>query len=382
MANYKIFLLPVVALMALSGCVEPVDPQFNVPDVKTSERVVSVSLHQAQIEAAPADYSYVQRYLEIDIEGNFQNPRRINQLQGDTLWIVSGLDAGTHYLYREGATDGLISRYGPVCEFQTLPAVEVSGFSLSVWDQTGTPVAVDDTLTFGFFYTDATTGKDEQDMSNLPFNYDPVSQRWSMPVEIEPTSVPHTFYVYSPYDDRLKSKDGISVSSHDDVDVLYGKSDDITLDNYRAAISMKHAKAKIRFSVTRDSKDNVGASFKSYGIEQSDAQLPSYGTFDIVTEQLQITAWTNQLERWKSFTPTETATVLELYVLPCNVQSKQFFLTNTDGSTYYVDIPDGAWEAGNEYTYPVSVRLNQLEIGDVTITPWNEVGSGSVIIYN
>ena len=61
---------------------------------------------------------------------------------------------------------------------------------------------------------------------------------------------------------------------------------------------------------------------------------------------------------------------------------KQFFLTNTDGSTYYVDIPDGAWEAGNEYTYPVSVRLNQLEIGDVTITPWNEVGSGSVIIYN
>lgn len=41
-------------------------------------------------------------------------------------------------------------------------------------------------------------------------------------------------------------------------------------------------------------------------------------------------------------------------------------------------VPEGALQAGNNYTYTVKVRNKNLEVSEATIAPWNDVDGGEV----
>ena len=39
-------------------------------------------------------------------------------------------------------------------------------------------------------------------------------------------------------------------------------------------------------------------------------------------------------------------------------------------------MPEGALQAGNNYTYTVKVRNKELEVSEATISPWHDVEGG------
>ena len=51
---------------------------------------------------------------------------------------------------------------------------------------------------------------------------------------------------------------------------------------------------------------------------------------------------------------------------------------NSQSYTATLTIPDGALEAGNNYTWTVTVRNKDLGISSAEITPWNPVSGGDV----
>ena len=55
-------------------------------------------------------------------------------------------------------------------------------------------------------------------------------------------------------------------------------------------------------------------------------------------------------------------------------------VNNYNGQPYTatLTIPDGALEAGNNYTWTVTVRNKDLGISSAEITPWNPVSGGDV----
>ena len=51
---------------------------------------------------------------------------------------------------------------------------------------------------------------------------------------------------------------------------------------------------------------------------------------------------------------------------------------NSQPYTATLTVPDGALEAGNNYTWTVTVRNKDLGISSAEITPWNPVSGGDV----
>ncbi len=63
----------------------------------------------------------------------------------------------------------------------------------------------------------------------------------------------------------------------------------------------------------------------------------------------------------------QTAASLPLTV---NYRSQNYHATLT--------VPEGALQAGNNYTYTVKVRNKGLEVSEATIAKWNDVDGGEV----
>ena len=53
-------------------------------------------------------------------------------------------------------------------------------------------------------------------------------------------------------------------------------------------------------------------------------------------------------------------------------------VVNYNGQEYHatLTVPEGALQAGNNYTYTVKVNNKVLEVSDATITPWTDVDGG------
>ena len=53
---------------------------------------------------------------------------------------------------------------------------------------------------------------------------------------------------------------------------------------------------------------------------------------------------------------------------------------NYNGQPYTatLTVPEGALQAGNNYTYTVKVRNKGLEVSEATIAKWNDVDGGEV----
>ena len=63
----------------------------------------------------------------------------------------------------------------------------------------------------------------------------------------------------------------------------------------------------------------------------------------------------------------QTVTALPLYV---NYNGERYKAT--------LNIPEGALQAGNNYTYTVKVRNRGIEVSQATIAAWNEIDLGEV----
>ena len=373
----------------ISACSDLTDVENNIPEVTTGD-VIDIGARQATIAyTGNLDKGYY--YLELSPSSTFQEGATIKTAHPTgSQWQTTGLLPGTTYYYRQCATDGLTTVNGPAKQFTTKPLVNISSISLHPWNEPKALEHLSGETELGLFYSDDATKSDYKGLSNFRPTYS--NGQWLMPSDLEPSDEPHLFYAYAPYSTKATDKTRIPVSTRQqNIDYLCGSSTLVTATRCNADITMHHALARIIFHVTKDKESNVDISVSEYSISRglnSSLYFPIEGYLDLVRDTIDDQKLNEYLPRTLSSAAviTDTSTDMELYVIPFDFKDSQIDLQLSIGSNYTdilrTSIPAASWKAGYQYEYPVTVRRNSLEIGDVVITPWTENNGGSIIIKN
>lgn len=383
----KLYILLIAGL--ISACSDLTDVENNIPDVTTGD-VTDVGARQATIEfTGSLDQGYY--YLELSTSSTFLEGTTINTAHPNGLqWQATGLLPGTTYYYRQCASDGLTTVNGPVKQFTTKPLVNISSVNLHPWNE---PVALEhlsaDTE-LGLYYSNAETNNDYKGLSNFCPTY--TDGHWLMQYDVEPSTDSYIFYAYAPYNIKATDKTRIPVSTRQqNTDYLCGRSKLVTETQCNADITMHHALARIIFHVAKDKESNVDINVNEYSINRganSNLYFPIEGYLDLVRDTIDDQRVNEYLPRaiQPSASLTATPTDMELYVIPFSFSNGQIDFGISMGNNYTdalrISIPAATWKAGYQYEYPVTVRRNGLEIGDVIITPWTENNGGNIIIKN
>ena len=383
----KLYILLMAGL--ISACSDLTDVKNNIPEVTTGN-VIDVGARQVTIEyTGSLDQGYY--YLELSTSSAFQegaNMKTDHPTGGQ--WQATGLLPGTIYYYRQCATDGLTTINGQAKQFTTKPLVNISSINLHPWNEPNALEHLSGETELGLFYSDAATQKDYTELSNFRPTYS--NGQWMMPFDLEPSDEPFLFYAYAPYSTKATDKTRIPVSTRQqNIDYLCGSSTLVTTTQCNANITMHHALARVIFHVTKDKDSNVDISVSEYAISRglnSNFYFPVEGYLDLVRDTID-----NQL--LNEFLPrmlqpaadiTATPTDMELYVIPFEFNDTQIDFQLSTGSNYTdiirTSIPAASWKAGYQYEYPVTVRRNSLEIGDVEVKPWTEQTGDDIIINN
>lgn len=373
----------------ISACSDLTDVENNIPEVTTGD-VIEVGARQASIAyTGNLDQGYY--YMELSPSSTFQESATIKTAHPTgAQWQTTGLLPGTTYYYRQCATDGLTTVNGPTKQFTTKPLVNISSISLHPWNEPNALEHLSGETELGLFYSNDATKNDYKGLSNFRPTYS--NGQWQMPSDLEPSDEPHLFYAYAPYSTKATDKTRIPVSTRQqNIDYLCGSSALVTATQCNANITMHHALARIIFHVTKDKESNVDISVSEYAISRglnSSLYFPIEGYLDLVRDTIDDQKLNEYLPRALSPAAMITAisTDMELYVIPFDFKDSQIDLQLSTGSSYAdiirTSIPAASWKAGYQYEYPVTVRRNRLEVGDVVITPWMENNGGSIIIKN
>ena len=382
----KLYILLMAGL--ISSCSDLTDVENNIPEVTTGD-VVDVGTRQATI-AYTGTINQDYYYLELSPSYNFQVSTTIKTVHptGDQ-WKATGLLPGTTYYYRQCATDGLTTVNGAVKEFTTLPLVNINSINLHPWNELDALESLSADPGLGLFYSEAVSKNDYSGLSNFTITYD--NGQWVMPSDLEPSEGQFLFYAYAPYNPQAKDKTRIPVSTvKQNIDYLCGRSTMVTAKQCNADITMRHALARIIFHVTKHPDNNMEVSVNQYAISRgwnSGLYFPIEGYLDLVNDTIGDQRHNEHLSRTMNATTeiTSAPTDMELYVIPFDFMDSQldFQLSNENSYTLFrTSVPASSWKAGYQYEYPVTVRRNGLEIGDVIITPWTENNEKSIIIKN
>lgn len=366
----------------LMACSKMTDVENTIPTVTTGD-VVSVTPYTATIAVEGTDYQYY--YLELSTLSSFSDGSS-KKISGSNAkeWSATGLLAGTTYYYRQCATDGLTVVTGPTRQFDTPPLVGIASILMAPWNETtaNDPVTTSD---LGLFFSSVDDGTDYPGLTNFQSAYNTATGKWSMPIEITPPDEPHKFYGYAPYNRTANSKQAIPVDLlKENTDYLCGESGNVTYTDCNASIVMHHALARVVFDVKKDKGNNVDVTVSSYHLQGKSTKnsLPVTGTLDLTTGSIQATQLTEAISRYVTPTLlTEDAVELELYLIPCGYEADMLTFA-LGGDTFSSSLPAVEWKAGYQYRYPVTVKRNKLEIGDVEITPWTERTGGNIVINN
>lgn len=379
-----------ILLMAgfISACSDLTDVEYNIPDVTTGD-VLDYSARQATI-AYTGDLEQGYYYLELSTSSNFSEGSTITALFTGLQWQATGLFPGTTYYYRQCANDGLTTVNGPTKHFTTIPLVNISSINLRPWNKPTALEHLPSNTEPGLYYSEAATNTDYKGLCNFRPAYS--NGMWLMPFDLEPTTEPYLFYAYAPYCTKATDKTHIPVSTRQqNIDYLCGKSGLVTASKCNADINMHHALARIIFHVTKSQDSNVEIKVNEYSIRRglnSSFYFPIEGYLDLVRDTID-NQWLNEYLP-RTLTPaaeiTYTSTDMELYVIPFDFMDNQIDLQLSIGASYHdilrSSIPATSWKAGYQYEYTVTVRRNQLEIGDVTIIPWTQNSGEKIIIKN
>lgn len=383
----KLYILLIAGL--ISACTDLTDVENNIPEVTTGD-VTDVGARQATIEfTGSLDQDYY--YLELSTSSTFLEGAIINTAHPTGLqWQATGLLPGTTYYYRQCATDGLTTVNGPVKQFTTKPLVNISSVNLHPWNEPSALQHLPAETELGIYYSNAATNNDYKGLSNFRPTY--TDGHWLMPYDVEPSTDSYVFYAYAPYNTKATDKTRIPVSTRQqNTDYLCGHSKLVTETRCNADITMHHALARIIFHVTKDKNSNVDINVNEYSINRganSNLYFPIEGYLDLIRDTIDNLQLNEYLPRTiqPSVNLTATPTNMELYVIPFSFNDGQIDFGISAGNSYTDvlknSIPAATWKAGYQYEYPVTVRRNGLEIGDVVITPWTENNGGNIIIKN
>lgn len=373
----------------ISACSDLTDVENNIPEVTTGD-VIDIGARQATIAyTGNLDQGYY--YLELSPSSTFQEGATIKTAHPTgAQWQTTGLLPGTTYYYRQCATDGLTTVNGQTKKFTTKPLVNISSVNLHPWNEPAALEHLSVDTELGLYYSNAATNNDYKGLSNFHPAY--TDGHWLMPYDVEPSTDSYIFYAYAPYNIKATDKTRIPVSTRQqNIDYLCGRSKLVTETQCNADITMRHALARIIFHVAKDKDCNMDIGINEYAISRglnSNFYFPIEGYLDLVRDTIDDQRLNEYLPRTiqPSVNLTATPTDMELYVIPFSFSDGQIDFELSAGNSYTdalrTSIPTATWKAGFQYEYPVTVRRNRLEIGDVIISPWTENNGGTIIIKN
>ena len=203
--------------------------------------------------------------------------------------------------------------------------------------------------------------------------------KWDLESDISLAEPPTPIYAYYPYTTdcdyqtvRVDIAPDAIVTGQ--ADYLYGKSaEDVNATSPKALIRFKHALARITLSIKR-SADDAGYGILSNVCLQNAGRntvISTSGWMDVTTGKIS-SSGTGSISFDMNYTlSNETAQNVDILVIPIAMEKEgmaELALT-IDGSQYMVKMPAATWEAGQQYTYPITINrtdahITQAKVGD------------------
>lgn len=205
---------------------------------------------------------------------------------------------------------------------------------------------------------------------NMRATYD---ARWYFDNKLSLTTQPATIYAYYPYSEGASPENMVKVNITPDPktgqpDYLYGKSEKTVNAAYpEAYITFKHALARITLDIKKSSTDAGNGVLTQVCLRNAAGytSLSIAGDMDIKTgyinpalnENAAITLTTNYTLNNASEQP------VDILVIPTEFPENSVELELTiDGSLYIVKLPSTVWQAGQQYTYPITINRQDAHI--------------------
>lgn len=228
------------------------------------------------------------------------------------------------------------------------------------------------------------------------------NEKWSLSEAVALTDAETYVYATYPYNEEIVVKtvtaNGMAMWTYQqDIDISYhagnGQNDymygvsaeTVSMSNPTAYIEFKHALARITLSLSKGA-DDVGNGVVSKVVLQNrsandtDAVIHTSGTFIVntYTQKGYISAKhdiTAKIEVPTECTlSTSSPQAIDLLVIPTTINEDAEIILTIDGSPYSFTLPAATWEAGEQYTYPITVHRQTLI--SPTVTPGEKVYMG------
>lgn len=339
---------------------------------------------------------YLNRYT------NYLSGSRTYYTYRNFQWQLSNLQPLTTYYYRETAMNNGSRVYGPTKQFTTSDYVHLSHIYITPWGSTEGTEQSGTLSNVGLFYGgyNSSAGYYTWPINNannaLIYN----NGRWRLPSVSQQYLIPeyasnYRFYLYSPWTSAVSNSShspyitiNVADASTDNINYMWGRSES-GMSNAEASITMSNVLAKVTFVVTVKSDEQypfTNYNFTNYALWSNSNNIPARGNLYITSGTISTSSYTNLLMRNCSFKYPDATKELVLHVIPSSVSSNWWLRLmvskEATASDYRAQIPATRWEAGKAYTYQVTISPRGMEIGDVTLEPWDAQPSDSLFVNN
>ena len=209
-----------------------------------------------------------------------------------------------------------------------------------------------------------------------------------------PNDVNSTIYAYYPFNEAYNGTDFLTgamrIEANSQTDYLYGYSADnenrltyVNANQPKAKIYFKHALARVTIRIKKATDNENTYKFPYINLLNVDknayinvlkggAILDPSGTANLTAKPSDYA-----LEN------SDNEIVADFLVIPGNTEGKKIILNMSDNISSFENglsaaVPVTNWEAGQQYTYMVTVKKNNLEISQAEITPWENNEQGGI----
>lgn len=377
-----------LACLAISACQEVEEPLNTIPTVKT-DAVKKLSTRFAYLTGTVS--SRARCYFLISTSEELAEARRVEAYahldEQAGLYTcsceVGDLQPGTTYYVALCATDERSEVQGNTVSFRTIDNIRIETVEYTKWN--GEEILLQDGAIGTFaFYTDPEQWMGDR-FGNMETRYD--GSAWALPHEILPSDRGVQIYAYYPYNKQVSMDgwEGVPVSVYDETECLYGAGTVANTQNPRVNITLKHAMARLVFSITKEKGSDFAEELTRASLTEkySCKFLPAWGSLNIITGEIRPSYKENDgIYRNCGFVPeTDKAQPIEFLVIPGKIEEGYVtFQVENEQIRFYVTLPEITWEGGKSYEYPIEIVGNSLHIGNVRVEEWKNNESGDITI--
>ena len=231
--------------------------------------------------------------------------------------------------------------------------------------------------------------------SNVAASYN--GTQWNISQNIALRADEAAVYAYYPYHSAaISTGDSIDIDiapieGSGQPDYMYGSCAGVNLTNQTANIGFQHALARVTLAITKGSND-VGAgkiskvclhngplyvkSSNGFILKGKGSYISTKGRMDLKSGKIKSVVDTEaEIEVATNCTASTTnVQYVDLLVMPCTtplvtvniIRGGNAFITLTiDGDSYSIDLGKPTWEAGQQYTYPITINRQTVHIEKV-----------------